>query len=229
MTWATPQNLDFVWRVSRPNYVLERNQGGQLAYVHPVPGTKTGTTVTVPVGAGMTRETPSSQYSNPNDPSSLHGSQSPHGVGTGSGGGGGGIKGGRSPVNFFFRAIAIPLLCLGCGPGSPTAAPVPEVYSISPGQLAAIHRHNPKDRTWHGQYVECRLAAKSYVCRPDRIEAHCVNVGKSGCVHFFTPFPPPDTAHEITAVGVCRGIVRDGIIREPGVDYFVHVDVVSLR
>ena len=64
---------------------------------------------------------------------------------------------------------------------------------------------------------------------PDRIEAHCVNAGRSGCVHFFTTFPPPDTAHEITVIGVCRGIVRDGIIREPGVDYFVQVDVVSIR
>jgi len=199
-----------------------------VAYVQPTPGVYTGTTVTIPVGAGMTRDFPSSQYSSPNEASSLHGSQSPHGVGVGSGGGGGGIKGGRSPVAFFFRAIIIPLLCLGCGPGSPTIPAAPEVYTISPAQLASVHRHNPRDRTWQGQYVQCRLAAKSYTVRHDRIEAHCVNA-TSGCVHFTTPFPPPDTASEITVTGVCRGIVRDGIHREPGVDFYVHVEVVSMR
>lgn len=177
----------------------------------------------------MTRVTPSSQYSKPNDPSNLHGSQSPHGVG-GGGTGGGGISGGMSPTLFFRRAMMpLSILLLGCGPGSPTNAPTPTVYSISPHQLATIYRHDPRDRTWLNQHVECHLEPGSYSTHADRIEAHCVNPGRSGCVHFFTGFTPKDNTQPLVLVGICRGITRDGQFREPGVDYYVRVDVVSLR
>ena len=173
----------------------------------------------------MTRVTPSSQYSNPKAPSNLHGSQSAHGVG------GGGKGTGTTSLTLFFRRAMMPLslLLLGCGPGSPTNATTPTVYSISPTQLATIYRHDPRDRTWLNVYVECRVEAKAYSVHPDRIEAHCVNAGRSGCVHFFTDFPPKDNTQPLILVGICRGITRDGLFREQGVDYFVRVDVVSLR
>lgn len=184
----------------------------------------------------MTRVTPSSQYSSPNDASNLHGSQSPHGVGGGGGGdtggtgGTGGIVGTSSPSLFFrFAMMPLALLLLGCGPGSPTNQTPPTVYQISPHQLATIYRHDPRDRTWINQHVECHLKPQTYSVLPDRIEAHCVNQGRSGCVHFFTTFAPKDNTQPLILVGICRGITRDGMFREPGVDYFVHVDVVSLR
>ena len=115
----------------------------------------------------------------------------------------------------------ISAICFGCGSGSPTKTPL--VYPISPSQLASAYRLNPNDRTWHNCHVKCRLDPATYTCYPDHIEAHCVNT--SGCVWFLTSVPPTDTHSTLTITGVCRGITRDGRWREPGVDYYVAIDV----
>lgn len=176
----------------------------------------------------MTRLTPSSQYSRPKAGAFLHGSQSAHGVGVGSGSGTG-----SSSVFLFLGDFAmirftlfsfVSCVCLGCGPGSPTKNVL--VYPIAASQLASIYRHNPRDRTWQDCHVKCRLEPGTYTCFPDRIEAHCVN--DSGCVWFVTNAGPRDTLATLTIVGVCKGITRDGRWREPGVDYYVNVEVVSI-
>jgi hypothetical protein len=124
----------------------------------------------------------------------------------------------------MFRTLSfsvVSCICFGCGPGSPTASQL--TYPISPAQLAAAYRHNPNDRTWHLCRVKCRLEPGTYTTHANHIEAHCVN--NSGCVWFLTPNSPKDIAGELTITGVCRGITRDGRVREPGVDYYVAIDV----
>ena len=118
-------------------------------------------------------------------------------------------------------------ICLGCGPGSPTIPQPPTIHRISVLSLASVYRHNPQDRTWHNCHIQCQLDPNTYTIHHDHIEGHCVNDGL-GCVWFLTPSPPKDTQAALTITGICRGITRDGRLREPGVDYYVTVEVVEL-
>lgn len=110
----------------------------------------------------------------------------------------------------------------GCGAGSPTKPDDPSL--VSPDRLARVYRDNPADRTYTNRTVQCYLPAKSYRVLPGRLEAHIVNPGRPGCVVFETAFVPPDNSTPLVVTGTCRGIIRDGAVREPGVDFFVRVE-----
>lgn len=190
----------------------------------------------------MIRRTPSSQYASPNDPSLAQGS------GQLQGGANGGGNGGSSPSRagpsewtgentvrksstepskeIFMRPFSIMALCLalGCGPGTPTHPPAITIYDLRLEQLASLYRRNPKDKTFLRQTIRCHLDAKSYRVGSNRIECHIVN--ESGCV-WFLGNPPPDNTRPIIATGVVSGTIRDGILREPGVDYYVAVENAS--
>lgn len=125
--------------------------------------------------------------------------------------------------------VAVLCLALGCGPGSPTKPPgPPEINRITVDQLCATFRLNFNDRTFRDQFVQVHIGAKDYRVTPTRIEAHFVNPGAPACLYFECPFPPPDESAAIVITGICRGCVRDGLHREPGVDYYVRVENCSV-
>lgn len=133
----------------------------------------------------------------------------------------------RSLMFWCVAAACFPISS-GCGPGSPTPYAPPSYQQVSIGELAATYRANPADRIYIGVGIKCRLPPRSYRLVGTLIEAHFANPGRPGEVAFLCPAPPADDSKELVISGVCRGIVRDGIVREPGVDYYVLVDSCSV-
>ena len=125
---------------------------------------------------------------------------------------------------FLFATVG--LVLLGCGPGSPTRAR--EISDVLASELAAVYRQSWKDSTYLDCRVRVRIEANQYKLVGDRIETHFVTDGKPGCVYFFCDSLPQNASRQLIVTGTCRGIVRDGIIREPGVDYYVKVDGCSV-
>lgn len=120
--------------------------------------------------------------------------------------------------------VAAVCLALGCGPGTPSKPTPPEVSVVALESLAAVYRRNPADRTYKDRVVQVHLDAQAYRISPGRIDAYRINTGQPGAIVFEVAFTPADNRSPLVVTGTVRGIVRDGIVREPGVDYYVRVE-----
>lgn len=115
-------------------------------------------------------------------------------------------------------------LLLGCNQPQPQT-PV----SVSPLSLVRTFRDTPNlaNDTWLDRAIVCTIPAGSYTVR-DRVV--CYQTGKPGtapCIMFEFD-SPVQTAGDITIVGICRGVVRDGLHRGSDVDFCVRVSNCSI-
>lgn len=122
---------------------------------------------------------------------------------------------------FLFCLVAA--VCLGCGNGTPTTRAA-EPTLISPAHLVRVYRDNPKDRTFTDRLIQCHLDPRTYRLGSGRIEAHYVNDGKPGAMVFEVAVTLAENTSHLVITGTCRGPVKDGIVREPGVDYYIRVE-----
>ncbi len=111
---------------------------------------------------------------------------------------------------------------LACGPQRSTS-PSREVNFISCDELCRIYRHNPKDRTFSGQLVQCILEPRTYRVKPGMLEASYFGEDRPGCVQFECATTPANNEHRLVVTGRVHGIVRDGIQREATTDYYLSV------
>lgn len=110
---------------------------------------------------------------------------------------------------------------LGCSPTPPKPATPARVSWV---QIVHDYRDFPDraDAAYRGREVQVHLPATDYRVLPGRVEAFFALPGKPGAL-VFECSPPTGPRPTLLISGTCKGMVRDGIERANGIQFFVLV------
>lgn len=136
-----------------------------------------------------------------------------------------------------FGLLTVSLVgCGGCGSDNTVVEPV---YDVSPTNLVRLYRDSPQlaDATYTGRKIRVRFGAKQYRVVAGAIGHPPVGLGWfTGFVDVppvlvFRCIPPSDDTQPIEVVGVCRGLIHDGIRRGSGIEFHIRVEdcIVSVQ
>lgn len=124
----------------------------------------------------------------------------------------------------MIRPLFVTLLVatIGC---SPDPKPQSEPLSPNPGSLVRSYRDAPRSANgaWTGQRVRIQLDPGTYTIGPGAIYFHSGTTDVPPCMVFECVNPPANSSAVCEIVGRCEGMVRDGIRRGPGIDFYLRV------
>lgn len=121
--------------------------------------------------------------------------------------------------------ISLNCLATGCGRTEPTHQVEPRVHRVSVGELVRVYRNFPNSHRYTGLTIQVYVPVDpSRKFEKGYVDAFKVLESRQGCIRFKTQTELLDPKADLVITGLCKGMVRDGVYRSPGVDWYIMVE-----
>jgi len=114
-------------------------------------------------------------------------------------------------------------LFFGCGPSNPTKSI--RTHRVSLSELVRAYRTYPSERRYDGRVVQVFVPADpSRRFERGYVDAFRIMAERQGVVRFAASTERLDPTAHLVVTGTCRGLIRDGVQRSGGIDWYVLVE-----